>query len=123
MTPGLLLRQARQAAGLSVEAVAAHLHLLRSVVNSIEEDSYDRVRGETFLRGYLRNYARLVKLPPDQVLTCYDFRKRAAMEPRPTGNGSNVRAGTVDYPAQRIRSPIKFGLGNGFSVLARRIGL
>ena len=45
---------------LVVEQVADKLHLLQSVVNSLEKDCYDRSRGETFVRGYLRNYARLL---------------------------------------------------------------
>jgi len=38
-------------------------------VNSLEKDCYDRIRGETFVRGYLRNYARLLGIDADEVLS------------------------------------------------------
>ena len=68
-SPGAMLRTARESAGMSVEQVADKLHLLQSVVNSLEKDCYDRIRGETFVRGYLRNYARLLGIDADEVLS------------------------------------------------------
>lgn len=65
---GTLLRQARETAGLSLEDVAEKLYLLRSVVDSLEKDCYERIRGETFVRGYLRNYARLLEISDVDVL-------------------------------------------------------
>lgn len=71
-SPGQLLRNGREAAGLSIEQVAEKLHLLQSVVSSLEKDSYERIRGDTFVRGYMRNYARLVGLDGDEVVGCYN---------------------------------------------------
>lgn len=71
-SPGLLLRTAREAAGLSIEQVAEKLHLLKSVVTSLEKDSYDRIRGDTFARGYLRNYARLLGMNADDIVDCFN---------------------------------------------------
>mgnify|MGYP001116335732 CR=1 FL=1 len=67
--PGDVLRAARESAGMSVEQVADKLHLLQSVVSSLEKDCYDRIRGETFVRGYLRNYARLLGVDAEDVLS------------------------------------------------------
>ena len=67
-SPGAMLRAARESAGMSVEQVAEKLHLLQSVVSSLEKDCYDRIRGETFVRGYLRNYARLLGVDAEEVL-------------------------------------------------------
>lgn len=71
-SPGLLLKNAREAAGLSIEQVAEKLHLLKSVVTSLEKDSYDRIRGDTFARGYLRNYARLLGMNADDIVDCFN---------------------------------------------------
>jgi cytoskeleton protein RodZ len=71
-SPGALLRAGRESAGLSVEQVAEKLHLLQSVVNSLEKDCYDRIRGDTFVRGYMRNYARLLGISDDEVVARYD---------------------------------------------------
>jgi cytoskeleton protein RodZ len=65
---GTWLRVAREAAGLSQDAVAQQLKLAPRQVRAIEEDDYARLPGRTFVRGFVRNYARLVNLDPDAVV-------------------------------------------------------
>lgn len=69
--PGALLRAAREGAGLGIEEVAEQLHLLQYVVRALEHNEYERLRGDTFVRGYLRNYARLLGLDPDEIVACW----------------------------------------------------
>jgi len=59
-SPGKRLRIARQAKGLSHGDVAAHLHLSSETVKALEDDDFERLPGPVFVRGYLRNYARLL---------------------------------------------------------------
>lgn len=97
-SPGALLRSAREAAGLSIEQVAEKLHLLQSVVSSLEKDCYERIRGDTFVRGYIRNYARLVGIDGDEVVGCYNAARGGASrgesriarrrDPAPRGGGA-----------------------------------
>jgi cytoskeleton protein RodZ len=77
-SPGAALKKARESAGLSIEQVAEKLFLLESVVSSLEKDCYDRIRGETFVRGYMRNYARLLGLDDQEILGRYAARRRAS---------------------------------------------
>jgi cytoskeleton protein RodZ len=65
---GAWLRAAREAAGLSEDAVAQQLKLAPRQVRAIEEDDYARLPGRTFVRGFVRNYARLVNLDADAVV-------------------------------------------------------
>ena len=65
---GALLRAAREAAGLSVEAVAQQLKLSSRQVCALERNDFSSLPGRTFVRGFLRNYARLVKLDAEHVL-------------------------------------------------------
>ena len=65
---GVLLAQARQTAGLSVDDVAGQLKLAPRQVAAIERDDFASLPGRTFVRGFIRNYARLVKLDVDTVL-------------------------------------------------------
>ena len=67
-TAGAQLRAAREAAGWSQEAVAQQLKLAPRQVRAIEEDDYARLPGRTFVRGFVRNYARLVRLDPSVVM-------------------------------------------------------
>ena len=76
-TPGSLLRSARESQGITVDKVAAKLNLLKSVVQNLEQDCYDRMRGDTFVRGYMRNYARLLGISSEEVVLSYETLKRA----------------------------------------------
>ncbi len=67
-TAGALLCAARKASGLSIDAVAQQLKLAPRQVRAIEEDDYTHLPGRTFIRGFVRNYARLVRVDPDKVL-------------------------------------------------------
>jgi len=70
--PGANLRAAREARGVSIDKIADQLHLSRSAVEAIEEDDYQSLPGSVFVRGYLKNYARLMELPIGQVLDRYE---------------------------------------------------
>lgn len=72
--PGARLREARERVGLSVEDVAARLHLDRHTVESLEADRFDALPAPTFVRGYLRAYARLIDLPHAPITESFDRR-------------------------------------------------
>jgi cytoskeleton protein RodZ len=65
---GSLLRAGREAAGLTIDAVAQQLKLAPRQVQALEEGDYTRLPGRTFVRGFMRNYARLVRIDPESVL-------------------------------------------------------
>lgn len=65
---GALLRSAREAGGMSIDAVAQQLKLAPRQVRAIEDGDFTRLPGRTFVRGFIRNYARLVRLDADTVL-------------------------------------------------------
>jgi len=65
---GTRLREAREAAGLTIDAVAQQLKLAPRQVKALEEDAFAQLPGRTFIRGFMRNYARLVRLDPDALL-------------------------------------------------------
>lgn len=67
-TAGARLRYAREQLGLSQKTVAERLCLKVSTVRDIEEDKAQAELAPTFLRGYIRSYARLVHIPEDELL-------------------------------------------------------
>ncbi|WP_059234562.1 cytoskeleton protein RodZ [Escherichia albertii] len=68
LTTGARLRNAREQLGLSLQAVAERLCLKVSTVRDIEEDKAPADLASTFLRGYIRSYARLVHIPEEELL-------------------------------------------------------
>lgn len=66
--PGRRLQKQRMRLGLEQSTVAAQLHLNLSVIESIEQEDYDALPGLVFVKGYLRNYAKLVGIPDEEIL-------------------------------------------------------
>jgi cytoskeleton protein RodZ len=67
-TSGAQLRAAREAHGLSIDTVAQHLKLAPRQVRALEDGNYGELPGRTFIRGFARNYARLMHLDPDAIV-------------------------------------------------------
>jgi cytoskeleton protein RodZ len=65
---GAMLAAAREAAGLSIDAVAGQLKLAPRQVRAIEAGDFAALPGRTFVRGFARNYARLLGLDAATVL-------------------------------------------------------
>ena len=78
--PGAYLREAREEANMTIEKVATALLLNTAILGALEADAYDRLPAPTFVRGYLRGYARVLGLPSRPVLEMYD---RQGFEPPP----------------------------------------
>ena len=66
-TPGVLLRNARERAGLSQEDIASKLKLAPRQIAAIETADWNSLPERTFTRGFMRSYARIVGLDPNIV--------------------------------------------------------
>ncbi len=66
--PGERLKAARVSLGLEPAKVAAQLHLSSDMVHAIERDDYSAMPARVFVRGYIKNYARVVGLPTEGLL-------------------------------------------------------
>ena len=69
---GTQLREAREALGLKVSDIAKTLKLGQRQVEALENGQWDGLPGATFIRGFVRNYARLVQLDPITLVTQLD---------------------------------------------------
>lgn len=67
--PGECLREAREAIGLSVDDVAQTLKFSPRQIEALERDDFQALQGATFLRGFVRSYARLLKLDAAPLLS------------------------------------------------------
>lgn len=70
--PGQLLAEGRKSLGLSQLEVAEKLNFREALVKEIEQDVFDDTLPDTFNRGYLKNYAKLVNINVHDVLTSYE---------------------------------------------------
>ncbi|HOI53079.1 MAG TPA: helix-turn-helix domain-containing protein [Azonexus sp.] len=68
LSVGNQLRQAREARGLGVGDIAQALKLGPRQVEALERDEWTDLPGTTFIRGFVRNYARLVGVDPQPLM-------------------------------------------------------
>ncbi len=75
---GRQLRAARESRAMSIEEISRATRIPMGSVERIENDHFDDLPGEVFVRGFLRAYARAVQLPVDDVLARYTSSRRVA---------------------------------------------
>lgn len=68
LTPGQLLRAARETRSFTQSDIARQTRLSIQAVHDIEQDAYAQLGVRTFVRGYLCAYARIVGIPENQIL-------------------------------------------------------
>ena len=115
---GGYLRAAREAKGLSVAEVAKMLKLSARQIESLEADDWQRLPCTTIIRGFVRNYARLLDINVEPLMGELD-RARLPGAPElevPVGTPVRMRDG---QRADR-RDFLRFGAG--FSVLVLALG-
>ncbi len=67
-TAGQRLTAARRSQGLSLGDIARQLKISVRQVEALEHDDYSIFAGAVFVRGFLRNYAKLLHLDPDALV-------------------------------------------------------
>lgn len=65
---GARLKAGRETKAMTLAEVAAKLKLTARQVQSLEEEDLSHLPGEVFVRGFVRNYARLVDVNPDGLI-------------------------------------------------------
>ncbi|AAV82867.1 RodZ domain-containing protein [Idiomarina loihiensis] len=72
--PGEILREAREAKGLEQREVADQLRLRKQIIELLEADDYSTFSTATFIKGYLRSYAKLLDLDDTELFEAYKAR-------------------------------------------------
>ncbi len=67
-SPGSLLRAAREARGLSIAEVTHSIKFGARQIEALERDDFDKLSGNTFMRGIIRSYAKLLRLDAEPLL-------------------------------------------------------
>ncbi|GGO85974.1 Cro/Cl family transcriptional regulator [Marinobacterium nitratireducens] len=102
--PGKSLVRAREQLGMSSAQVASELRLSVQQVDAIEAADFSKLPNVVFTRGYIRAYARLVKLDGDELVRQYDQHVggerqtapiRTVTRIRPSGSSGPVTFGSL----------------------------
>ena len=68
---GVMLRQTREAQGLTREALAARTRLELRVIDALEREDYNSLAASAFVKGYIRSIAKELHIDPAPVLAQY----------------------------------------------------
>jgi cytoskeletal protein RodZ len=98
-SPGTLLKEARESRGLTLVEVAAMTRIPRTLLLHLEQDRFDEMKADVFVRGHLRNYARELGLDSEILVRGYErsaglanavesreFRRASVVPERPAKN-------------------------------------
>ena len=81
-TIGSLLRQSREKMGASVADIAGQLHLRPCIVEDIEADNFDQIASPTYVKGYVKNFARIVQADEKAIQRCLAKQVPQAPDPQ-----------------------------------------
>lgn len=117
---GETLLQARQSLGLSLDEVANKLKLSKRQIEAIEHNRFNELPGNTFVRGFVRNYARLLEVPVEPLIAQLELAlpKNEAVPVLPS-----LRDAAQPLPVERRPSWLTLQLGAVVSVVATIVGV
>jgi cytoskeleton protein RodZ len=106
---GAWLRTQREARGVTMQAIVDASKISQRYLEALESDRFDVLPAPVFVRGFLREYARVVGLDGDEVVNFYLLAQPARSVER-AGEGRAA-------PARSERSPARHGALIGYGVL------
>ena len=77
-SPGTLLRQARERAGLGAEDLAGQLKLAKNTLEALERDDFAALSEPVYVRGYYRKIAKVLSVSEADLISAYDARTKPA---------------------------------------------
>lgn len=72
MTVGSYLRQAREAAGFSIDDVATRTRIRASVIKDLESENFESSGGKAYARGHIRTMATMLNADIDLILQAFE---------------------------------------------------
>ena len=70
--PGELLKEARKKKGRKYRKLSSELGIPEKYLEALEENNFSIMAGPTYVRGYLRAYAKKLDLDPELVITAFE---------------------------------------------------
>lgn len=68
---GTTLRRARTARGVTIDEASRDTRIRRDLLVALEEEEFDRLLGDVYVRGCLRSYSTYLGLPADHMVRRY----------------------------------------------------
>jgi cytoskeleton protein RodZ len=105
--PGARFSEARRVQNLTTADIARRLKLTVWQVEALESGQYQRLPGPIFVRGFIRNYARLLKLDPEELLQA-----AADSMPQPAPRSETPPSPDIPFPTATTRHWPRFAIAS-----------
>ncbi len=102
---GHLLREAREATGITIADAARQLKLGARQLEALEADDFSKLPGPTFVRGFIRNYAKLLHADPQPMLDAYQN-----TGPRMPAQVIASQDAQISFSEHPKNHPVRYGL-------------
>ncbi|MGV3593534.1 MAG: RodZ domain-containing protein [Gammaproteobacteria bacterium] len=110
-TPGEYLRKLREEKGHTHAVVSSALHLTVHYIKALEGDEYGKLPGLTFVKGYLRSYARFLGADVDNVLARFDEHITGLLD-------AGQHTARIERSKRRQDQALRWAIGAGLVVVA-----
>jgi cytoskeleton protein RodZ len=119
LTVGQNLQKRREEKNIPLKHVAQVTRISLLTLQALERDEFYRLPGECFTRGFLRNYAKVIQLDPDEVIAAYRHQTEgsrrqvldeASAPPASTSLLKNVRNHVFDFVSTLMGAPPSFSI-------------
>ena len=70
--PGELLKEARKKTRRRYKRLSSELGIPEKYLEALEENNFSIMAGPTYIKGYLRAYAKKLDLDPETVIAAFD---------------------------------------------------
>jgi len=104
---GELLTRAREKLSLSQQDIASRLNLKEEIISALDANDFDKLPAPTYVRGYIRSYARAVNLNADSLINIYGGVAEAPPEILPDVKPT-VQASRRDTPVKAMTYLLTF---------------
>jgi cytoskeleton protein RodZ len=106
---GELLIRAREKLDLSQKDIASRLNLKEEIITALDTNNFSKLPAPTYVRGYIRSYARAVNLNADSLINIYEGTAEEPPEILPDVKPA-VQASSRDKPVKAMTYLITFTL-------------
>ena len=112
---GAFLRQTREEKQVTLEELAEKTKIRKAYLEAIEGGDHDVLPDEVYVRGFLRIYAKVLGIDPDEVIRMYDQGEQELQ----IQQANNQRQSLLEKRrARRRRKRIRFAILGGLIIIA-----
>ena len=72
---GIVLRKAREARGIDLDRASKETSISKKYLECLEKEQLTFLPGETYVKGFLQNYAEYLQLNPTEIMNIYEKTK------------------------------------------------